>query len=164
MTPTAFSLSINGALNTKQKTETPVCPRKDQGLPAAPIGEVAGVMLWTLSPRPWEGAGAEAAMGGPGGFSLCGEVSGVVGWEVCPPASRARRLRRIYNARAQHSVTKQSRPVPLTENIISNSQNLAAINKRASRRDRSLERNTRHTGVPVGSQRLACFKADLQKD
>ena len=48
------------------------------------MGEVAGVMLWTLRPRLWEGPGADAAMGGPGGFSLWGEVRGVVGWEVCP--------------------------------------------------------------------------------
>lgn len=64
-------------------------------LPAAPMGEVAGVMLWTLRPRLWEGPGAGAAPGGPGGVSLCGDVSGVVGWDEEPPASRARRLRRI---------------------------------------------------------------------
>lgn len=55
-------------------------------------------MLCTLRPRLWEGPGADAAIGGPGGFSLWGEVSGVVGWEVCPPASRARRLLRISSA------------------------------------------------------------------
>lgn len=61
-------------------------------LPDAPIGEVAGVMLWTFRPRLWDGPGAGAPAGG---VSRWGDVSGVVGWEDGPPASRARRLRRI---------------------------------------------------------------------
>lgn len=52
-------------------------------------------MLWTFRPRLWDGPGAGATTGGPGGVSLCGDVSGVVGWEDGPPANRARRLRRI---------------------------------------------------------------------
>lgn len=78
-------------------------------LPEAPIGEVAGVTFWVLRPREWDGAGGrgcgEAPEGpgrGPGGVSLCGEVSGVlrgvVGWDVCPPANRASRLLRIYRS------------------------------------------------------------------
>lgn len=55
-------------------------------LPEAPIGEVAGVvMLWVLSPRVWEGADGmgcgwapEGPARGPGGFSLCGDVRGVL--------------------------------------------------------------------------------------
>lgn len=72
------------------------------------MGDVAGVPLWTFSPSDWEAAGgrgwgvaAEDPRRGPGGFSLCGEVRGVLrgvqGCDVCPPASRARRLLRILN-------------------------------------------------------------------
>lgn len=49
-------------------------------------------MLWTFRPRLWDGPGAGAPAGG---VSRWGDVSGVVGWEDGPPASRARRLRRI---------------------------------------------------------------------
>lgn len=55
-------------------------------------------MLWTFRPRLWDGPGVGAAAGGPGGVSLCGDVSGVLGWDDGPPASRARRLRRISSA------------------------------------------------------------------
>lgn len=67
-------------------------------LPDAPMGEVAGVMLCTLRPRLCEGPGAGAV---PGGVSLCGDVSGVLGWDEEPPASRARRRRRICGERGR---------------------------------------------------------------
>lgn len=77
-------------------------------LPEVPIGDVAGVPLWTLSPNDWEAAGGrgwgpapEGPGSGPGGVSLCGDVRGVLrgvlGCDVCPPASRASRLLRILN-------------------------------------------------------------------
>lgn len=76
-------------------------------LPAVPTGDVAGVPLWTLSPKDWEAAGngwvvaPEGPGRGPGGVSLCGEVRGVLrgvlGWDVCPPANRASRLLRILD-------------------------------------------------------------------
>lgn len=76
--------------------------------PEVPIGDVAGVPLWTLSPSDWEAAGGRGWLAapegpgrGPGGVSLCGEVRGVLrgvlGCDVCPPASRASRLLRILN-------------------------------------------------------------------
>lgn len=76
-------------------------------LPEVPIGDVAGVPLWTLSPKDWEAAGRgwvaapEGPGRGPGGVSLCGDVSGVLrgvlGCDVCPPARRASRLLRILS-------------------------------------------------------------------
>lgn len=83
-------------------------------LPELPMGDVAGVPLWTFSPNDWEAAGGtgwSAAPEGPGrdpgGVSLCGDVSGVLrgvlGCEVCPPASRASRLLRILKKKKQHS-------------------------------------------------------------
>lgn len=73
-------------------------------IPEAPIGEVAGVTLWTLSPSVCEAAGGkgwgvapEVSGRGPGGVSLCGDVRGVLGWDVCPPASLASLLLRICN-------------------------------------------------------------------
>lgn len=78
--------------------------------PEVPMGEVAGVPLWTLSPKDWEAAcgweGAPEGPGrGPGGISLCGEVRGVLrgvlGCDVCPPASLASRRLRICNKETQ---------------------------------------------------------------
>lgn len=77
-------------------------------LPEVPIGDVAGVPLWTLRPSDWEAAGGtgwgaapEGPGRGPGGVSLCGDVRGVLrgvlGWDVCPPANRASLLLRILN-------------------------------------------------------------------
>lgn len=85
--------------------------------PEVPIGDVAGVPLWTLSPSDWEAAGGRGWLAapegpgrGPGGVSLCGDVRGVLrgvlGCDVCPPASRASRLLRIlnkYSSRFTHS-------------------------------------------------------------
>lgn len=62
-------------------------------------------MLWTFRPRLWDGPGVGATAGGPGGVSLCGDVSGVVGWEDGPPANRARRLRRICTKEIKHKCT-----------------------------------------------------------
>lgn len=88
------ALNVRGRTITSDKQAIIVAAPK-AGLPDAPMGEVAGVMLWTLRPRLWDGPGVGAAAGGPGGVSLCGDVSGVLGWDDGPPASRARRLRRI---------------------------------------------------------------------
>lgn len=82
-------------------------------LPDAPMGEVAGVMLWTLRPRLWEGPGAGAVPGGPGGVSRCGDVRGVVGWDEEPPASRARRLRRICRGENPEWTPLLARPARL---------------------------------------------------
>lgn len=93
-----------------------------QFLPEVPMGDVAGVPLWTLSPNDWEaaagrgwgaapeGPGRGPGMG-PGGVSLCGDVRGVLrgvpGCDVCPPASRASRLLRIlkeHDSRCTYSL------------------------------------------------------------
>lgn len=58
-------------------------------------------MLWILRLRFWEGFGVDVVIGGFGGFFFWGEVSGVVGWEVCLLVSRVRRFRRIYNMRGK---------------------------------------------------------------
>ena len=89
-----------------------------QFLPEVPIGDVAGVPLWTLSPNDWEAAGGrgwggapEGPWRGPGGVSLCGDVRGVLrgvlGCDVCPPASRASLLLRIldeYTSKFTYSI------------------------------------------------------------
>lgn len=88
------ALNVRGCTTTSD-TKAIIIAAPKASPPDAPIGEVAGVMLWTFRPRLWDGPGVGAAAGGPGGVSLCGDVSGVLGWDDGPPASRARRLRRI---------------------------------------------------------------------
>lgn len=103
---TGFSCSNIKFTNIRKKEEKLYGADLVWFLPEVPIGDVAGVPLWTLSPNDWEAADGkgwttapEGPGRGPGGVSLCGDVRGVLrgvlGWDVCPPASRASRLLRI---------------------------------------------------------------------